>query len=418
MEESAHLPLHRREHGPKDSRGKTCFGGSPSANFGNRAQTILSRAHTRATRLKVLRYFAFGVTRRIRAPMLLSFLMNILALHLHRTTELLQAEGKPSEVLQQVWVISDCVQNVLIRCYLTSFLGFLTGFILNNAFQRHTKGLECAHKMSIQLRTGADLCLDVWARAGKPSDEDLRQGQELLAWVKVYFIQACRGLHSVTLRSKPHALRRTTDQWDQFLESQVSLSETALAAVDAHSNVLVSTLQMELIWWRWLTGVLNAESLPGKAGTPPPAISEARKHFEAARSSYHEAHLMASGVSASPVTVWLLGGLMYFFCLSLPFLSVRSFGTWSFVPTLCTAFFYFGARQVGHDLWKPYGVDHPGVVDIELFARAGALCEQLDNMNELFERGLYAPLEREPGDTHFQLVLEPRSLFSHTDLTE
>jgi len=226
--------------------------------------------------------------------------------------------------------------------------------------------------------------------------------------VKLYFIQACRGLNSIALRSDHSKLCRTMARWDLFLGSQVRLSETTLAVVQAHSDVFVSSLQMELVWWRWLTPVLQLVPAGQK---PPPELAEARRRFETARASFHAAHLIANGVTSSPIMAWLLGGLMYVFCVALPWLIVQSFGVWSLVPTFFTTCIYFGARQVGHDLWEPYGVDSPGVSDIELFARAQVLCEQLDNMLELFSQGHYAPLDIESGcSSHFRLVTcEPGS---------
>ncbi|CAK0828895.1 unnamed protein product [Prorocentrum cordatum] len=249
---------------------------------------------------------------------------------------------------RRVWeVISPCVQNILLRAYLTSFLGFFTGFSLNNAFQRFSRGLDHVQQLSVHLRTGTDLVLSLLAGSGEPGTPNIdRNAEEVVSWTKVYFIQACRGLHSVTLRTKRSKLDRAMEQWETFLSEQVVLSAACVSAVAAHSDVFVSTLQMELLWWRWLAPVL---------GSCPVDVQPSRKSFDAARSSFHAAHLLASGMTF-PITMRLLEVIMYLFCLCHPWLTVQAFGAWSFLPTLFVTWLFFSAHRMSIDLWEPYGV--------------------------------------------------------------
>lgn len=354
-------------------------------------KTVLMSAHSRAAKLVMVRYFLTKVQKML-VPLVLATLSNVVAVYCLWRSE--------DEMRRWQNIVANCIQNTLLRCYLASFLGFFTGFSLNNAFQRYVKGLDHVQQLSVHLRSGADQMLNVLAHSG---DRDSRQvnhhAEQVISWSKVYFIQACRGLNSVTLRASHVKLDQTMERWEEFLHEQVQLSEACVAAVAAHSNIFVSTLQMELLWWRWLFPVLRG------SGLEPLDTQQARKSFEAARSSFHHAHLLASGIT-SPVTRWLLEAVMYLFCLSHPWLTVAAFGVWSFLPTLFITYVFFAAQQVSIDLWEPFGIDNPGVADVELFARAQALCEQLDNMLSLFVDGHYAPLDMSEG-MHFKLNDSP-----------
>ncbi|CAK0828897.1 unnamed protein product [Prorocentrum cordatum] len=245
----------------------------------------LMAAHTEASRAAIRGYIGL---RKMKIPLSLALLSNVLAI----------AALRSGPELFQVWeVISPCVQNILLRAYLTSFLGFFTGFSLNNAFQRFSRGLDHVQQLSVHLRTGTDLVLSLLAGSGEPGTPNIdRNAEEVVSWTKVYFIQACRGLHSVTLRTKRSKLDRAMEQWETFLSEQVVLSAACVSAVAAHSDVFVSTLQMELLWWRWLAPVL---------GSCPVDVQPSRKSFDAARSSFHAAHLLASGMTF-PITMRLL----------------------------------------------------------------------------------------------------------------
>jgi len=347
----------------------------------------LMAAHTEASRAAIRGYMLYKL-RKMKIPLSLALLSNVLAI----------AALRSGPELFQVWeVISPCVQNILLRAYLTSFLGFFTGFSLNNAFQRFSRGLDHVQQLSVHLRTGTDLVLSLLAGSGEPGTPNIdRNAEEVVSWTKVYFIQACRGLHSVTLRTKRSKLDRAMEQWETFLSEQVVLSAACVSAVAAHSDVFVSTLQMELLWWRWLAPVL---------GSCPVDVQPSRKSFDAARSSFHAAHLLASGMTF-PITMRLLEVIMYLFCLCHPWLTVQAFGAWSFLPTLFVTWLFFSAHRMSIDLWEPYGVDNPGVVDVELFGRAQTLCEQLDNMLSLWAGGHYAPLDL-TGGAHFRLTRSP-----------
>lgn len=303
----------------------------------------------------------------------------------------------PEEFQERTSRTLSCVQNILLRAYLASFLGFFMGFSLNNAFQRFVRGLDHVQQLSVHLRTGTDLVLSLLAGNGTPGNPDIdRHAEEVVSWTKVYFIQACRGLHSVTLRTKRERLDSAMEQWETFLSDQVVLSEACVSAVEAHSDVFVSTLQMELLWWRWLAPVL---------GSCPVDVQQSRKSFEAARSSFHAAHLLASGMTF-PITMRLLEVIMYLFCLCHPWLTVQAFGAWSLLPTLFITWLFFSVQRMSIDLWEPYGVDNPGIVDVELFGRAQTLCEQLDNMLILWAGGHYTPLDL-AGVAHFRLTRSP-----------
>lgn len=365
---------------------------------GRREQTVLLAAHTKAAKTAVLQYFAFSVMTSIRVPLLLTCVSNVLALvawHYASGHRELQAWLE-----LHVWGAAHKVLDVIIKGYLGSLVAFFSGFTLSNAFNRYSKGLELMQQLSLQLRVGVDEALSVLAKSDASEwDHATVRARELAAWVKVYFIHACRGLNSVTLRAERRELRRTMQGWDKLLQHSVNISSAAAHAMQAHSDIFVSTLQMELLWWRWLDPILQN----GQAGASD--LAEAKKWFDAARKSFHSAHMLASGITASPVTLWLMAAVMYLNCLVLPWMLVRTFGILCFLPTLFTTFILFGAQQVGNDLWQPFGIGNQGVVNVELYARAEALCEQLDNMLALFDDGHFCP-KVASGCPHFTLIVD------------
>lgn len=353
-------------------------------------------AHARAARSAVLQYFGRTMVRAARIPLFLALVSNVLAV----ATTWWGSE----ETVAGVSAAASCIVDVVLKGYLGPLMGFFTGFTLSNAFARYSRGLEIIQQLSVQLRAGTSEALAVLAKDHEGGMNDRARAHEIVAWVKVYFIHACRGLNSVTLRAKRRRLRAIMGQWDTFLDSKVQLSPDASEAVLLHSDIFVSTLQMELLWWRFLEPLLQWSQTGSHAGSSD--FSETKKWFEAARKSFHSAHMLASGITASPVTVWLMSAVVYAAVITMPWFCVQKLGICSVIPVLFTTFIYFGALQLGADLWQPYGADDLGVVNVELFARADAMCEQLDSMLELFDNGHFGPLDMSAGP-HFSTILEP-----------